>query len=344
MEHFTSGTGHAVGHGKQRHANATGFAVLCLVLCFTVVSAALVNFAGRASATTETVAARAAGVRGIPAAQGTAPVPINTGQVPPVQTGGVGPVDTAGPVTGNQGATADPVPGDGFPWWVLAPLLLGLGAVAYLVARRRQPVEVVAAGPPPSQRPYMGATTGTTTTATSVSTTGAVAGAVAPVASAAGAVGAAGATGQIACPNCGAANDPNENFCHDCGQDLRPVRAQMFAPAVDVVDEYTPYLETLSRVDEQLEYVLSRAVVTVGTAPGNDIVIDAAFNGSATVSGVHAELRRESDGFSISDRGSEAGVYVNGERVNEAALKDGDEVRIGDAQFVYRAPARPARP
>jgi pSer/pThr/pTyr-binding forkhead associated (FHA) protein len=115
----------------------------------------------------------------------------------------------------------------------------------------------------------------------------------------------------------------------------------MFAPAVDVVDEYTPYLETLNRVDEQLEYVLSRAKVTIGSAPGNDIVVDAGFNGSPTVSGVHAELRREADGFVIADRGSEAGVYVNGEKVAEAALNDNDQVRVGDVQFMYRAPARP---
>ncbi|HVF99714.1 MAG TPA: FHA domain-containing protein, partial [Chloroflexia bacterium] len=96
-----------------------------------------------------------------------------------------------------------------------------------------------------------------------------------------------------------------------------------------------------SRVDEQLEYVLSRARVTIGSAPGNDIVIDAAFNGSGTVGGTHAELRREGDGFVIADLGSETGVYVNGDKVAGAALKDNDQVRVGDVQFVYHAPPRP---
>ncbi len=339
-----------MGHGKQRHANARGYAVLCLVLCLTVLAAALVIFTASASATNGRQPVRVSSGQDIPAAQETLPAAVETQVAAPVQTGeGVPPpaVASVGPTSGNQGdqggqgATAGTQDGGGFPWWVLVPVLLGLALVAVLMLRRRQAVEVTTSAPvtPPSQRPYTGTTTSTTTTTTTTSAT-------APIA-AAGAVGAMGAAGvagspsQVVCPNCGAANDLNENFCHDCGQDLRAARAAMFAPAVDVVDEYTPYLETLNRVDEQLEYVLSRARVTVGSAPGNDIVVDAGFNGSATVSGVHAELRREGDGFVLADRGSETGVYVNGERVAEAALKDNDQIRVGDVQFVYRAPARP---
>ncbi|HEX8600651.1 MAG TPA: FHA domain-containing protein [Chloroflexia bacterium] len=266
------------------------------------------------------------------------PQPVQTGQVVPDAVASVGPSDGNQGEQGNQGATAGTQGGGGFPWWVLVPVLLGLALVAVLLMRRRQAVEVTTAAPVtrPSHVPYTGTTTSTSTTTTTTSATVPIA-----AAGAVGAVGAAGVASQVVCPNCGAANDPNENFCHDCGQDLRAAKAAMFAPAVDVVDEYTPYLETLNRVDEQLEYVLSRARVTVGSAPGNDIVVDPGFNGSATVSGVHAELRREGEGFVLADRGSEAGVYVNGERVAEAALKDNDQIRVGDVQFVYRAPARP---
>jgi hypothetical protein len=235
----------------------------------------------------------------------------------PIQTGIAAPVASVGPSTRIQGTDSG-----GFPWWVLIPILLGLGLVAFLLVRRRPVMEVTAATAPPSQRAYTGTKTSTATTTAAVAT------------------GAAATATQVVCPNCGASNDLNENFCHDCGQDLRPAKAQMFAPVADVVDEYTPYLETQSRVDEQLEYVLSRAKVTIGTAPGNDIVVDAGFNGSDTVSAVHAELRREGEGFIVTDQGSETGIYVNGERVAEVALNDNDQVRIGDVQFVYRAPAR----
>ncbi len=335
MERFTIGTELEKGHGKQRHAGIVGSAVLCLVICLTVLAAALVVFGGSASATGGAAQGPLSDISGIPPAQETAPVAVETGGVAP-------PIASVGAADGNQGqgnqgtAAGTQQGGGGFPWWILIPVLLALGVGAFLMARRRPAVEVTRATVAPSARPYT-ATTTTTTTTSSATTPITAAGAV----GVAGAAGSAGTAGQVVCPNCGAANDPSENFCHDCGQDLRQARAQMFAPAVDVVDEYTPYLETLNRVDEQLEYVLSRARVTVGSAPGNDIVVDAGFNGSATVSGVHAELRREGEGFVLADRGSETGVYVNGERVAEAALKDNDQIRVGDVQFVYRAPARP---
>ncbi|HEX8220439.1 MAG TPA: FHA domain-containing protein [Chloroflexia bacterium] len=329
MEYFTNGTEREIRHGEQRRANLTGPLALCLVLCLIVVAAAFVVFAGSASATRSGAAEQVGSVQGIPAAQETAPAAVETGAAPPVQTGGTGPVEGAlpsvGPTASNQGATAG-TQGGGFPWWILIPLLLALAAVAFLVARRRRTVEVTTAPGPPGQRPYTGTTT--TTTYTTASAAGL------------GAAGAATPT-EIVCPNCGATNGLNENFCHDCGQDLRQARAQLLAPALDIVDEYTPYLETQSRVDEQLEYVLSRARVTIGSAPGNDIVIDAAFNGSGTVGATHAELRREGDGFLIVDLGSGTGVYVNGDKVAESALKDNDEVRVGDVQFVYHAPPRP---
>lgn len=337
MEHFTNGTGHEVRHGEQRRANMTGAVVLGLVLCFTVLAAALVVFTSRASATNGRGTERVESVQGIPAAQQTVPAAVDTGVAQPVQTGGTGPVGGAvasvGPTAANQGVAAA-TQGGGFPWWILIPILLALAVVAFLVARRRPAVAVRTAPGAPGAGPYTGTTT-TTTTYTTTSATG-----LGATTTAVSAAGAATPT-EVVCPNCGATNDLNENFCHDCGQDLRPARAQLLAPSLDVVDEYTPYLETQSRVDEQLEYVLSRARVTVGSAPGNDIVIDAAFNGSGTVGGTHTELRREGDGFVIADLGSGTGVYVNGDKVAEAALKDNDQVRVGDVQFVYHAPPRP---
>jgi pSer/pThr/pTyr-binding forkhead associated (FHA) protein len=108
--------------------------------------------------------------------------------------------------------------------------------------------------------------------------------------------------------------------------------------ATSDADTDTPYLETLDRVDEQLEYVLSRETVAIGTAPGNDIVVDAEFKGWQTVSPQHAVLRREPEGFSIVDRDSDNGTFVNEMRTGENILADGDTVRLGDVRFVYRVP------
>jgi pSer/pThr/pTyr-binding forkhead associated (FHA) protein len=150
---------------------------------------------------------------------------------------------------------------------------------------------------------------------------------------------------ELTCPNCGTTNGIDENFCHDCGQDLRASRAALVTAAVAppaaeaVVDIDTlPYLETLDRVDEQLEYVLSRPRVLIGTAQGNDIVINTDFMGYQSVSPVHAELRREPEGYLLRDRDSEQGTYVNDVRTGESLLADGDTFRLGGVRFVFRVP------
>jgi hypothetical protein len=52
----------------------------------------------------------------------------------------------------------------------------------------------------------------------------------------------------------------------------------------------------------------------------------------------HAEIRRNDDDVTISDLGSTNGTLVNGERVDQAALQDGDEITIGETTFAFRAP------
>ena len=250
---------------------------------------------------------------------------------------------------GTQGSTAG---SDSVPWLPL--ILFGaalLGVILYLMSRRRSPAVVAVQprpGPMVDTAPY-GASSPAASTVISpapqpvtppvaTTTTAATAAEVAPPPF----VPPTSMPSTIDCPNCGISNGINENFCHDCGQDLRPTRAALLAaaaPPPDVVTETTPYLETVSRIDEQLEYVLSRPRVLIGTAPGSDIVIDSLFQGWQTVDPVHAELRRESEGFVLVDRGSGSGTFVNEMRTGENLLSDGDVIRVGDVQFVFRVPA-----
>jgi hypothetical protein len=68
-------------------------------------------------------------------------------------------------------------------------------------------------------------------------------------------------------------------------------------------------------------------VTRIGRHPGNDIVI-----GDLRVSKQHAELRRTPAGrYSIIDLGSHQGTYVNGTRVSQQELNEGDIVTIGQA-------------
>ncbi len=272
-----------------------------------------------------------------------------------VATGGPSPVPTSGIATG--GATTGSASGGDFPWLIVTLVaLLVIGGLVFAAMRQRRPVEVGPAASQPQIRrradiqnlsgksaaPRAGQPDSATVAARQ-------SGAAAPLATTSSAVAASSAAPvTVACPNCGTSNATTEKYCHNCGEDLRPALAELAATvapgagalalAVDVVAEDTPYLETLDRVDEQLEFVLSRPRIAIGSAPGNDIVVDAAFKGWRTVSPQHAELRREQDGFVVVDRESEHGTFVNEMRTGENILSDGDLLRLGDVRFTFRVP------
>ena len=69
-----------------------------------------------------------------------------------------------------------------------------------------------------------------------------------------------------------------------------------------------------------------------GRHPDSDIFLD-----DVTVSRKHAVFRREGDTFVVRDVGSLNGTYVNRERIDEVALKTGDEVQIGKFRLVFYA-------
>ena len=74
---------------------------------------------------------------------------------------------------------------------------------------------------------------------------------------------------------------------------------------------------------------IASKVMKIGRRPDNDIVVP-----DLGVSKQHAELRTSPTGrFQIIDLGSHNGTFVNGTRVNQAELKDGDIIAIGHATF-----------
>lgn len=77
---------------------------------------------------------------------------------------------------------------------------------------------------------------------------------------------------------------------------------------------------------------LDRPVITIGRLPDRDLVID-----DPGVSRVHAEVQRVGDGFRLIDRGSANGTVVNGERRTDHVLVDGDVVRFGDVEIIFRS-------
>ena len=75
---------------------------------------------------------------------------------------------------------------------------------------------------------------------------------------------------------------------------------------------------------------LDTDVVRVGRSPANDIVLD-----DASVSRRHALLARRNDVTFVLDDRSLNGVVVNGARVREAVLKDGDTIELGRIVLRY---------
>jgi pSer/pThr/pTyr-binding forkhead associated (FHA) protein len=77
-------------------------------------------------------------------------------------------------------------------------------------------------------------------------------------------------------------------------------------------------------------FLLDRVVTTVGRHPDADIFLD-----DVTVSRKHAEFVSGATGFVVRDVGSLNGTYVNRQRGDEAALRDGDVVQVGKFRLSF---------
>ena len=148
-----------------------------------------------------------------------------------------------------------------------------------------------------------------------------------------------GGSGVI-CPVCGHISGPEANFCAACGHNLK---ASAGGDAVHSADEPTTEMALEADLMQQpavlmvtqgpaagSRYELIEARVTVGRHPESDIFLD-----DITVSRRHAEVYREGLVPQVKDMGSLNGTYLNGRRVEEAGLKDGDELQIGRFKLTF---------
>nr|WP_218624295.1 MULTISPECIES: FHA domain-containing protein [unclassified Nesterenkonia] len=87
-----------------------------------------------------------------------------------------------------------------------------------------------------------------------------------------------------------------------------------------------------SGANQGARFLLDQDLTTVGRHPEAGIFLD-----DVTVSRRHVELTRQGLGFKIRDLGSLNGTYVNHDRVDEYALKPGDEVQIGKFRLTFYA-------
>jgi pSer/pThr/pTyr-binding forkhead associated (FHA) protein len=89
------------------------------------------------------------------------------------------------------------------------------------------------------------------------------------------------------------------------------------------------YLAMTRGAETELFRIVSD-VVHVGRGPAADVFID-----DPTVSRRHAVLVRRGDRIVILDDRSLNGVKVNGQRVWEAVLQDGDRIALGRIELRY---------
>ncbi len=76
---------------------------------------------------------------------------------------------------------------------------------------------------------------------------------------------------------------------------------------------------------------LESTAIAIGRGLGNDIILE-----DSRVSRHHAQLRYRQRRFWITDLGSTNGTFVNGARVSETALRDGDTISLGGLEMTFR--------
>jgi len=161
------------------------------------------------------------------------------------------------------------------------------------------------------------------------------------------------------CSQCGSQNSDNARFCSQCGSPLAPpsdstpndstATITFGAPAKSDPDERTSLNAADAAAVDALpagsallvvqrgpgagsRYLLDSDLSTVGRHPESDIFLD-----DITVSRRHVEFRRDAATFRVHDVGSLNGTYLNGDRVDDAELQNGDEVRIGKFRLMFFA-------
>jgi pSer/pThr/pTyr-binding forkhead associated (FHA) protein len=148
------------------------------------------------------------------------------------------------------------------------------------------------------------------------------------------------------CRNCGHRNPEGSNFCSSCGKPLGEAGGSdtTITFLADGLDSELD--EEIHVSPEELEggrgvlivkrgpnagskFFLDTDATQIGRHPDSEIFLD-----DITVSRRHAEIRRDG-AFSLHDVGSLNGTYVNRERVEEAALRSGDEIQVGKFKLVF---------
>ena len=133
----------------------------------------------------------------------------------------------------------------------------------------------------------------------------------------------------VTCPSCGfhVETDPTVIYVPVSGH---PGLTADEASDVEGVQGFALIVERGPRAG--MTFVLALGSTTVGRHPESDIFLD-----DITVSRHHCRFVADVSSLEVEDSGSTNGTYVNGDRVDRAALRPGDEVLIGRFHLIVAA-------
>ncbi|MGM9992171.1 MAG: FHA domain-containing protein [Candidatus Bruticola sp.] len=83
-------------------------------------------------------------------------------------------------------------------------------------------------------------------------------------------------------------------------------------------------------------YPINKEQIIIGRDIASDILLC-----NDSISRRHAEVVRSAEGWRVRDLGSSNGTFVNGQRVDEMLLVEGDVITLGDINLTFEGPRRP---
>ncbi len=101
----------------------------------------------------------------------------------------------------------------------------------------------------------------------------------------------------------------------------------------------TPYLAALAGPLHGRSVAISADQLTIGRGAHNDLVVDGNL-----VSRQHAVVVRQQGQYTLYDRESTNGTWVNGRRVAQHPLQPGDQIQIGPAVLLFQLPGAAPEP
>lgn len=111
----------------------------------------------------------------------------------------------------------------------------------------------------------------------------------------------------------------------ETNKEVTPISEEVVEEKVEEEPEAAAKLMIIEGYGKGDEFEITKDEITIGRAGGNDVALK-----EAKVSRQHASIKKQGKEYLITDLHSSNGVFVNDEKVQEHALNDGDEIRIGD--------------